>query len=184
LEALGDSTCAVNQAPAAVRGAIVGDQGEFMALLEPVLPAAYRLAVGLLQSHPDAEDALQEAVLKAWQHFGRFRHGSDPKPWLLTIVANECRRQRRTRWRSVVKLPGSLEAKVGEPTADPETADLRRALYRLPYEQRLAVILRYYLDLSFGEVGQTLGVSTKAAKSRTYRALERLRLSPEVLPDE
>jgi RNA polymerase sigma-70 factor, ECF subfamily len=174
----------VNQAPAAVRGAIVDDQGEFMALLEPVLPAAHRLAVGLLQSQSDAEDALQEAVLKAWQHFGRFRRGSDPKPWLFTIVANECRRQRRTRWWSVVKVPGSPEAKVGEPTADPETADLRRALYRLPYEQRLAVILRYYLDLSFAEVGQTLGVSTKAAKSRTYRALERLRLSPEVLPDE
>jgi DNA-directed RNA polymerase specialized sigma24 family protein len=54
----------------------------------------------------------------------------------------------------------------------------------LPHDQRLAVILRYYLDLSFAEVGQTMGISAKAAKSRTYRALERLRLSPEVLPDE
>jgi RNA polymerase sigma-70 factor (ECF subfamily) len=62
--------------------------------------------------------------------------------------------------------------------------DLRLALYRLPYDLRLAVVLRYYVDLSFEEVGQTLGVSTKAAKSRTYRALERLRLSPEVLRDE
>jgi RNA polymerase sigma factor (sigma-70 family) len=57
-------------------------------------------------------------------------------------------------------------------------------VYRLPYDQRVAVILRYYVDLSFEEVGQSLGVSTKAAKSRTYRALERLRLSPEVLLDE
>jgi DNA-directed RNA polymerase specialized sigma24 family protein len=46
------------------------------------------------------------------------------------------------------------------------------------------VNLRYYLDLPFKEVAQTLGISTKAAKSRTYRALERLRLSPEVLTDE
>lgn len=174
----------MNQAPVAVRGSIIGDQAEFMALLEPVLPAAYRLAVGLLQSQSDAEDALQEAVLKAWQHFGQFRRGSDPKPWLFTILANECRRQRRARWWSVVKVPESLETKVGEPAADLETADLRRALHRLPHEQRLAVILRYYLDLSFEEVGQTLGVSSKAAKSRTYRALARLRLSPEVRPDE
>jgi RNA polymerase sigma factor (sigma-70 family) len=54
----------------------------------------------------------------------------------------------------------------------------------LPYDQRLVVILRFYLDLSYEEVAQTLRISTKAAKSRTYRALERLRLSPEVLPDE
>jgi RNA polymerase sigma-70 factor (ECF subfamily) len=163
-----------------VRGAIAGVEQEFLALVEPALPSAYRLAVGLLRSQLEAEDAVQEAVLKAWQHFGRFHRGSDIKPWLLTIVANECRRQRRSRWWSVVSLPGSVEANVAEPSADLETVDLRRALYRLPYEQRMAVILRYYVDLSFEEVGQTLGVTGKAAKSRTYRALERLRLSPEV----
>ena len=64
---------------------------------------------------------------------------------------------------------------------DPATADLRRAIPRLPHDMRVALVLRYYLDLSFDDVAQTLGVSTK---SRTYRALERLRLSPEVLPDE
>jgi RNA polymerase sigma factor (sigma-70 family) len=168
----------------AVRGAVSGDEQEFMVLLEPVLPAAYRLAVGLLRSQSEAEDAVQEAVLKAWQNFGRFHRGADLKPWFFTILANECRRQRRTRWWSVIRMPRSLEAQFSEPSLDPEAADLRRALYRLPYEQRLAVILRYYLDLSFEEVGQTLRVSAKAAKSRTYRALERLRLSPEVLRDE
>jgi RNA polymerase sigma factor (sigma-70 family) len=58
------------------------------------------------------------------------------------------------------------------------------ALYRLPHDQRLVLVLRYYLDLPFPEVAQALGISIKAAKSRTYRALERLRLSPEVLSDE
>lgn len=162
-----------------------GDSQAFMLLLEPILPGAHRLAVGLLRSEPDAEDAVQEAVLKAWRHFGRFRPGSDLRPWLFTIVANECRRQRRNRWWSVIKGSGRADERITGPGSDePAIADLRRALYRLPHDQLLAVILRYYLDLTFEEVGQTLGISPKAAKSRTYRALERLRLSPEVAFDE
>jgi len=161
-----------------------GEQ-EFLLLVDPILPLAHRLAVGLLRSHMDAEDAVQSALLNAWRNFGRFRRGSDLKPWLLTIVANECRRQRRNRWWSVIKGPAAYERRSEpSPGIDPEIADLRRALYRLPYDMRLAVILRFYLDLSFEEVAQTTGISTKAAKSRTYRALERLRLSPEVQPDE
>ena len=168
-----------------VRDVKAGDEEEFVFLLEPLLPTAHRLALGLLRSRSDAEDAVQSAVLNAWRNFGHFRRGSDLKPWLLTIVANECRRQRRNRWWSVLKdegFTGSAERVAA--AADPAITDLRRALYRLPHDQRLVVILRYYLDLSFEEIAQTAGISIKAAKSRTYRALERLRLSPEVSPDE
>ena len=107
------------------------------------------------------------------------------RPWLLSIVANECRGQRRNRWSSV--LPFADQADVeSSATAefDAETADLRTALYRMPHDQRLVLVLRYYLDLNFDEIGAILKTSTKAAKSRTYRALARLRLSPEVLADE
>jgi RNA polymerase sigma factor (sigma-70 family) len=171
-------------APTLVQDAIGGDQLAFMLLVEPLLPAAYRLAVGMLRSESDAEDAVQEGVLKAWRHFGRFRRGSDLRPWLFTIVANECRLQRRSRWWSVVRTAEIPDDPASTSSVDAETVDLRQALYRLPHDQRFVVVLRYYLDLSFDEVAQTLGISTKAAKSRTYRALERLRLSPEVLPDE
>jgi len=67
---------------------------------------------------------------------------------------------------------------------DAEVPDLRTALYRLPHDKRLVLVLRYYLDLNFDEMGAILKTSTKAAKSRTYRALDHLRLSPEVLADE
>lgn len=170
-------------APLLVQDALAGDQQAFIRLVEPLLPAAYRLAVGMLRSETEAEDAVQEAMLKAWRSFGRFRRDSDLKPWLFTIVANECRRQRRSRWWSVVKWPRGPEL-VTPSLVEPDTAGLRMALYRLPHEQRLVLVLRYYLDLPFPEVAQALGISTKAAKSRTYRALERLRLSPEVLTDE
>ena len=159
-------------------------QQEFVFLLEPVLPLAHRLAVGLLRSQSDAEDAVQTALLNAWRNFGRFKRDSDLKPWLLTIVANECRRHRRNRWWSVIKGAGPGDAGGQSSATDPAISDLRRALYRLPHDQRLVLILRYYLDLSFEEVAQTLRISPKAAKSRTYRALERLRLSPEVSAHE
>jgi RNA polymerase sigma-70 factor (ECF subfamily) len=168
-----------------VQDALGGDQQAFVLLIEPLLPGAYRLAIGMLRSQSDAEDAVQQAALKAWQHFGRFRRDSDLRPWLFTIVANECRSQRRSRWWSVIRRSEEPDDVVDATSSvNPATVDLRRALYRLPHDQRLVLILRYYLDLSYEEVAKTLGISPKAAKSRAHRAVERLRLSPEVLPDE
>jgi len=181
---LGHSTGGVIDA-SATGEAITFDAAGFVARVEPLLPSAYRLAAAMLHSSSDADDAVQEALFKAWRHFGRFRQGSDMRPWLLSIVANECRGQRRNRWSSV--LPFTDQADVeSSATAefDAETADLRTALYRMPHDQRLVLVLRYYLDLNFDEIGAILKTSTKAAKSRTYRALARLRLSPEVLADE
>jgi RNA polymerase sigma-70 factor (ECF subfamily) len=168
-----------------IQEAIAGDQQVFMELLEPLLPEAYRLAIAMLKTRADAEDAVQDAVLKAWKNFARFRRDSLLRPWLLTIVANECRHRRRSRWWSVVSDSDVPDQRIVELTAaDPAAADLRRAIHRLPHDQRLVIVLRYYLDLPFDEVAQVLHVSTKAAKSRIYRALEKLRLSPEVLADE
>lgn len=161
------------------------DQSAFMALVEPVLPAAYRLAVAMLHSEVEAEDAVQEAVLNAWRHRDRFRAGSEMKPWLLAIVANECRRVRRSRWWSVVKWPAGLESTARQPASSAPSAEiLRRAIDRLPYQQKLALALRYYVDLSFEDAARVMKTTPKAAKSRTYRALEQLRLNPEVNRDE
>ena len=161
------------------------DAAGFVARVEPVLPSAYRLAAAMLHSISDADDAVQEALFKAWRHFGRFQPEADMKPWLLAIVANECRGQRRNRWSSVATFADRADVESSaNAEIDAEVADLRTALYRLPHDQRLVLVLRYYLDLNFDEMGAILKISTKAAKSRTYRALERLRLSPEVLTDE
>lgn len=172
-------------APTLIQEARAGDQQAFMQLLEPELPGAFRLAAAMLRNPTEAEDAVQEAALKAWRSFARFRRDADLRPWLLTIVANECRNRRRDRWLSVLGARDWRdEPSASDAALDPAASDLRRALHRLPHDQRLVLVLRFYLDLSFEEVGRTLGISTKAAKSRTYRALERLRLSPEVLSDE
>ena len=179
-------TAVMEQRPQLMVSATAGDADSFAALIEPLLDPAYRLAAVMLADRSSAEDAVQEASIKAWRKLRQLRGDlGSLRPWFLSIVANECRDQRRSRWWSVIRRADAPDELADTtPATDPATVDLRRALYSLPHDQRFVLILRYYLDLSYEEVGQTLGISTKAAMSRTYRAVERLRLSPEVLPDE
>lgn len=146
----------------------------FIGRLTPLLPAGQRLAYAMLQNAHEAEDAVQEAAFKAWRGLDGFRDGAELRPWFLTIVANECRARRRSRWWSVIKVATLPE--VEGPGADGDASDLRLALRRLPTDMRLVLVLRYYLDLPFEEMGRTLKCSPQAAKSRTHRALARLRV--------
>jgi RNA polymerase sigma factor (sigma-70 family) len=152
-----------------------GTERDLAELIAPLVPGAQRLAYGMLQNPHDAEDAVQEATFKAWRAYARFRDGGDLRAWFLTIVANECRQRRRNRWWSVVKL-GDWKLEKSDRSDDVAGIDLRRALNRLPERMKLAVVLRYYLDLPFDDVGRVLGVSSKAAKARVHRALTRLRV--------
>ena len=129
----------------------------------------------MLQNAHDAEDAVQEAAFNAWRAADRFR-GDQLRPWFLTIVANECRQRRRNRWWSVSKMADVPEIQTPGPELDSEAAELRAALRRLPANFRLTIVLRYYLDLPFDEIGRMLKCSPQAAKSRTFRALAKLRV--------
>ncbi|HLZ95205.1 MAG TPA: RNA polymerase sigma factor [Candidatus Dormibacteraeota bacterium] len=156
-----------------VRAARAGDRGAFAEILRPEYRVAYRLAYGLLQDVDEAEDAVQEAAFTAWRRIGNLHEGSSLRPWFLGIVANRCRSVKRSRWWSVTKIePPEKEAR----TADLEASiDLRRALRRLGHDERLVLVLRYYLDMPFEEIATTLGISPKAARTRVERAVHRLK---------
>lgn len=159
-------------------------EGPFADLVAPLVPAAQRLAYGMLQSPQDAEDAVQEATFKAWRAFPRLRENSELRPWFLTIVANECRQRRRNRWWSILKMAAPPEGAAVPSETNEGAMDLRRAVSRLPHEMKLAIVLRFYIDLSFDEVARVLGVSNVAARARVYRALQRLRVEiPEMSTD-
>ena len=155
-------------------------------MLAPVIPGAQRLAYAMLQNPHESEDAVQEATFKAWRSFARFREGSNFRAWFLTIVANECRQRRRNRWWSILRLSETPVESHPHAVADnADLLDLRNAINRLPHQMKLVIVLRYYLDLSFDDVGRVLGVGAKAAKARVHRALTRLRVDiPEMLSDE
>jgi RNA polymerase sigma factor (sigma-70 family) len=160
--------------PQLISSAMAGDAGSFALLIEPLLDPAYRLAAVMLADRSTAEDAVQEASIKAWRKIRQLRGDlSSLRPWFLSIVANECRMARRQRWWSVLKL-----AQIPASQAGPEqsgTSDLHRALLKLSPEERLPLVLHFYLDLPLDEVARALHVSPAAAKSRIYRAAKRLR---------
>lgn len=139
----------------------------------------------LIAPDGDAEDAAQEAFVKAWAALGRFRGGSPFRPWLLRIVANEARNRRRSAGRrSGLALRVAEDRPSGDAAPSPETAVLaheRRAvllgaLRGLRDEDREVIAARYLLDLSEAETAQTLGIPRGTVKSRLSRALARLRV--------
>jgi len=156
-----------------IAAAQAGDRSAFAELLRPVYDMALRLAGALLQDGDEAEDAVQDAAFTAWRRMGNLREGSSLRPWFLGIVANRCRAVKRNKWWSVLHSePPEAEA----PATDlASSIDLRRALRRISYDERLILVLRYYLDMSYEEIATTLAISNKAARTRVERAIHRLR---------
>ena len=161
-----------------------GDERAFEMLVRPHWEIAFRLAYVITRNAADAEEAAQDAFLKAWLALGRFRSSRPFRPWLLSIVANEARNRRRSASR---RARLSLRAQVAHGSGDaaPSPEDLAvaaeertrllEALERLPDDSRLVLTCRYLLDLSEEETAAALGVRRGTVKSRTSRALERLK---------
>jgi len=159
------------------------ETADFEARLQPLYREAIRLSYGMLRNSALAEDAAQEAALRAWRSRRNLREGSDLRPWFLAIVANCCRDVQRSAWwrlRSSPPPEGSPEP-VAPATGEYSAAvhDLRDALRRLGHRDRLVIVLRYYLDLSHEEVAAVTGQSVAAVRARASRALHRLRIDLE-----
>jgi RNA polymerase sigma-70 factor, ECF subfamily len=158
-----------------------GDLAAFEALVLAYQSLAFRTAFVIAGDAADAEEAAQDAFVKAHRALGRFRSGEPFRPWLLTIVANEARNRRRARGRrSALALRAAAEP--GAPVEDPEEAALateRRkqlliAVEQLRDDDRDILACRYFLDLSEEETATTLGIARGTVKSRAHRALVRL----------
>jgi len=133
----------------------------------------------------DAADAVQDAFLKAYAALPRFRADAPFKPWILRIVANEGRNRRRSAARRVGLAERAAIGAPREPTAASVEAvvlaaetrsTLLAALGRLRDEDREVIGARFLLDLSEAETAGALGLRTGTVKSRTSRALGRLRI--------
>ena len=153
-----------------------GDQACFARLIEPHIALGYRLAATILNDTGQAEDAVQEATLRAWRSIGQLRSSAQARGWFLSIVANRSRTMRSTRWWSVLRLPEMRSALASPADTVDRREDLIQALDRLNPDERAAVFLRFYEDMNSGEVGEALGITANAARSRIHRALKRLRV--------
>lgn len=161
-----------------IRAARDGDGSAFDELLAAEYQVAFRVAYGLLQDVDEAEDAVQDSVFKAWRKLGNLREGSSLRPWFLAIVANHCRGLTRSRWWSVVRSDVP-DREVDQPD-QVAMLDLRRAVARMGHNDKLVLVLRYYLDLPFEEIAATLDITPKAARRRVEKAVARLRPAMQV----
>lgn len=161
-----------------------GDAGAYETLVRQYQDMAVRVAYLITGTAAEAEDAAQDAFVKAWGALHRFRPDAPFRPWLLRIVANEARNRRTAAGRRATL---ALRARVRHPDGDAapspeavalhaETRDvLLRALARLREDDRLVIAYRYFFDLSEAEMATALNVARGTVKSRLSRALGRLR---------
>jgi len=160
-----------------------GDLDAYAVLVARYTLRAHRAAF-LLGAGEESDDVVQDAFVKAFRHLSRFRVGEPFGPWLLRIVANETKnltRSRRRRAALALRLPNaeSPAPAAGGP-ADEVLAAERRAMLvaavnALPDRERQVVTCRYFLDLSEAETARVLAWPLGSVKSRTARALSRLR---------
>lgn len=167
-----------------------GDNRAFTELIERHRQSCRRMALSILKDSSDAEDEVQTAYWKAYEHLGQFQRGAKFSTWLTRIVVNQClmrlRKDRRARFLyldDVVAAEDGVRVELAAGEATPEAAMgerelgrvLRGEIARIPPLLRDVFVLRDVEELPMEEVAGRLGISIAAAKSRLLRARLELR---------
>ena len=145
---------------------------EFAAAVTEHSRRMYRAARAVLDSDADAEDAVSQAVLQAWQSLDKLRSKEAVRPWLVKIAVNCAYAQRRKQGKVIY-----LEDVAPEPAApdSPQNGGLWEAVCALPPERRAVVVLFYYEYMQVDEIARALGVPEGTVKSRLSRARKQLK---------
>jgi len=182
------SDAAPDEYPGLVRSAAAGDDDALNRLLMQAQEVAWRFSTAVCGHGGDAEDAMQEALIKTYRHVGQIREPGAFRPWLYRTVRNACLMGRRKKvgepasLQSLDELLPGYEGLARLDTPDPgknpeqlaDNAGLRRqlrvALGKLPAPYRAVVFLREMEGLSTREVAHVLGISEDNVKTRLHRA--------------
>ena len=174
-----------------IERARAGDLGAYDVLVLRHEQVAFRTAVLLTRGAMEAQDAVQDAFVKAHAALGRFRAGAEFRPWLLAIVANEARNRRRSAGRrAALAIRIAEDRPMGEAAPSPEAtvldherrSELAAAIDRWGDDDRAVIGCRYLLELSEAETAEVLRVPKGTVKSRLSRGLARLRVELERAP--
>lgn len=160
-----------------------GDVDAYTEIVTRYQSLAQRTAYVITRDAAAAEDAAQEAFVKAYRALGSFRPGAPLRPWLLRIVANEAINRAKSASRHRTVELSLVEARAGDPEGSPEAHALAserreivvRALNELSEDDRTVIAYRWFFDLSEGEMSEALGIARGTVKSRLSRAMARLR---------
>ena len=164
---------------AIIEQVLAGDVEAFSRLVDRHYDRCARIARRILGNREDAEEAIQDAFLRAFRALGSYEDRERFSAWLTRILINQCRTI-RARVQRREEVFSDLDLYDAQLFADPSAADsvwpdLERALAQLPADQREAVVLRYADDLTYEEMARVTGAGESALKMRVQRAFARLR---------
>ena len=163
-----------------VERAIAGDHDAFSVLVRAAYPRLHGVARLILRDPERAQDAVQEALVRAWRHVRALRDPDAWDAWLHRLTVNAC-----YRWASKVKRRAEVELHV-MPDLEPASSNdfvakvaerdrMGRAIGRLPIDVRAVIVLHFYADLPLTQVADVLEIPVGTAKSRLNRGLESMR---------
>lgn len=166
---------------ALINAAVNGDDDAFTKIVERYQKPVYNLCYRLLGNHGDAEDASQEAFMKAYRGLGKYDLQRPFISWLLAIANNLCidqLRRRRVTWVGLEALFDRSDPQSRTPEvaleARNEAEGVQKILSTLSVKDRAVVVLRYWYDYSYDEIAETLSLTNGAVKSRLHRARREL----------
>ena len=157
--------------------AMHGDHDAYAALIGAAFTRLYALACLILRDSDRAEDATQEAFVRAWRELPRLHDADRFDAWLRRLVVNACYDEaRRVRRRAEVKLFSVGDREVVDTSAAMAQSDrIERAFRQLPLDQRTVLVLQHYFDLTHTEIAETIGVPLGTVKSRVRYGVAAMR---------
>lgn len=160
-----------------------GDLEAFQQLIQPCELKIYNTALGIVQSHHDAEDVMQETLIKIFSNIHKFKGDSKFSTWVYTITVNAAKDHLRKK-KSVVSfdpaehqqfLEDGGQEVVEQVLAEETMGEIRSAMEQLKEEMKVPLVLRDIEELSYEEIAKILGLSLGTVKSRIFRGREKLR---------
>ena len=156
---------------------------EFMQYYEKVYPQLYRTALFYMQNQQEAEDAVQDAVLAAYEKFHQLRDREKFAPWIMQILVNRCRRRMKTWFRREKDIDGISPSQEVELSSEPDFATalaVKQVFWEWKEEERMIVALSVFGGYTSEEVAGILGRNHSTVRSKYRRALQKMRKKLEV----
>jgi RNA polymerase sigma-70 factor (ECF subfamily) len=151
-------------------------EASFNVLLSAEKRRLYGIAYSILRDHAEAEDALQEAMLKAWRSWGSVRSEDARRTWLVRVCVNHCiNRRRRLRLREFVRTDRQRDEAPVDPRFSGRLVDLDRSYRKLSPKQRAAVFLHYHHGYSIDECADLMKCSAGSVRTHMARAIASMR---------
>lgn len=167
-----------------VNAAMQGNQDAFAEILYTFQDDVFNLCYRMLGERGEAEDATQEAFLRAYMNLERYDQNRSFKTWVMTIGSNHCidriRKRRMIETSIDEPTPANLALSSDEPQPEyaavlnEQSQEIQALLEELPEDYRLAVVLRYWYEYSYAEIADVMETTESAIKSRLFRARKML----------